>query len=874
MKRRFHSFAVLGQIANWVLIFVALPVLAADTHWSFQPLKRPAVPSVPNKVWAKSPIDHYVLRQLQAAKLQPAKRAAAGALLRRVTYDLTGLPPTAKEVAEFEKDPSPKAFAKVVDRLLASPRYGERWGRHWLDVVRYADTAGENCDMPVDDAWRYRNYVIDAFNADKPFDRFIREQLAGDIIAKTAAKVSPARHSELITATGYLAIARRHGHDAQKDHYLTIEDTIDTLGKSFLGLTIACARCHDHKYDPISAKDYYGLYGIFASTRYAYPGSEGNRPITDLVPLLPHGDLAKQVEAWKMRRAELTAKVAALKKDLAAQSATFTKLASQPRTELAKGIVPIKTEQDFAATVEVKAGEMLQLTIGPRANYGADTTILEWKIETADGKLKWDLTADTLDHLLAGNPHADRHGNAFAWSFLDARKPGVLLTSPVAAVDNHKPLQAWKAAGAGLPQAMVNSGNTPVQAWTSLPPRTFYVHPAADGPVAVAWTSPVTGKVSLKGKVKDGHPFGDGVDWKLEQLKGDFRKAIHQPGQLTQKLAAAEAALQAHAAKEIKMPTAYAVSEEMPDKLKNVALHKRGDPKQPGAMVPRKNLDLLGGQTVSQGSGRLQLAQWIATEQNPLTARVIANRVWMHHFGRGLVSTPNDFGTQGQSPTHPALLDWLATELIRQKWSLKALHRTILLSATYQTAAIDGPAQKLYGAFTPRRLSAEELRDTLLTLSGSLNLAMPEGHPFPKGRGFSQHNPFRANYEHTHRSVYLMVQRIQRRPLMALFDGADPNASTGQRRLSNVPTQALYFLNNEFLHTQAAGFAKSLATEPNRDARIQSAHTRALSRPATPSELDNAREFLTAYTAAADETKAWAAWCRVLLGSNEFLYVE
>ena len=520
--------------------------------------------------------------------------------------------------------------------------------------------------------------------------------------------------------------------------------------------------------------------------------------------------------------------------------------------------MPIKTEQDFADTVEVKAGEMLQLTIGPRANYGADTTILEWQIETADGKLKWDLTADTLDHLLAGNPHADRHGNAFAWSFLDARKPGVLLTSPVAAVDNHKPLQAWKAAGAGLPQAMVNSGNTPVQAWTSLPPRTFYVHPAADGPVAVAWTSPVTGKVSLKGKVKDGHPFGDGVDWKLEQLKGDFRKAIHQPGQLTQKLAAAEAALQAHAAKEIKMPTAYAVSEEMPDKLKNVALHKRGDPKQPGAMVPRKNLDLLGGQTVSQGSGRLQLAQWIATEQNPLTARVIANRVWMHHFGRGLVSTPNDFGTQGQSPTHPALLDWVTTELIRQSGHQGA-HRTIL-EPPRTKPPLSSPAQKLYGAFTPRRFSAEELRDTPLTLSGSLNLAMPEGHPFPKGRGFSQHNPFRANYEHTHRSVYLMVQRIQRRPLMALFDGADPNASTGQRRLSNVPTQALYFLNNEFLHTQAAGFAKSLATEPNRDARIQSAHTRALSRPATPSELANAREFLNAHTAA-DETKAWAA-CR------------
>ena len=860
--------------ALWLFVFCGLHLSADDGHWAFQTPTVPPLPNIKHPHWAQRPLDHFILARLESQQLTPAPRTSKTSLIRRATFDLTGLPPTPEEIASFLADDSPEAFAKVVDRLLASPRYGERWGRHWLDVVRYADTAGENSDMPVDDAWRYRNYVVHAFNADKPFDRFIHEQLAGDIIAKTTAKVSPERYSELITATGYLAISRRHGHDAKKDHYLTIEDTIDTLGKSFLGLTIACARCHDHKFDPISAADYYGLYGIFASTRYAYPGSEGNRPITDLVPLNPSGELAARIAKWKTRKTELEGEVAAIKKEFSKRSAAFVKLATQPRKEWAKGVVPINTEQAFAATVEVRAGEMLQLTVGPRANYGADTTILEWQIETADGKLQWDLTADTLDNLLAGNPHPDRHGNAFAWSFLDARKPGVLLTAPVAAVDNHKPLQAWKAAGAGLPQAMVNSGNAAVQAWTTLLPRTFYVHPAADGPVAVAWTSPVTGKVVLKGLVKDGHPFGDGVDWKLEQLPGDFRAAIRQPAQLTQKLAAAEAALQAHVATELKMPHAYAVSEEMPANVKPVALHKRGDPKHPGAVVPRKNLDLLGGQPVRQGSGRLELAQWIAAPSNTLTARVIANRVWLNHFGRGLVSTPNDFGTQGQPPTHPALLDWLATELVRSKWSLKALHRTIMLSATYQTAAAEGPAQKLYGAFTPRRLSAEELRDTLLSLSGTLNLTMPEGHPFPKGRGFSQHNPFRANYDHAHRSVYLMVQRIQRRPLMAIFDGADPNASTGQRRLSNVPTQALYFLNNEFLHTHAAGFATHLAATPDPAARIRRAHTLALGRPATAAEIAETRDFITAYTAAADEPKAWAAWCRVLLGSNEFLYVE
>jgi hypothetical protein len=857
-----------------VVVVAGFSLEAAESHWAFKSITKSKPPKVKAKAWALSDVDRFVLNRLEAKGLTPVRDAGRHTLLRRATFGLTGLPPTPKEIDAFLQDSSPDAFAKVVNRLLASPRYGERWGRHWLDVVRYADTAGENSDMPVDDAWRYRNYVVEAFNKDKPFDRFISEQLAGDIMAKTRAKISPERYSELITATGYLAISRRHGHDAKKDHYLTIEDTIDTLGKSFLGLTIACARCHDHKFDPISAEDYYGLYGIFASTRYAYPGSEGNRPITDLVPLNPTGELASRIAKWKARKTELEGDVAALKTEAASQSAAFIKLASQSRTELAKGIVEIKTEQAFAAAVEVRAGEMLQLTVGPRANHGADTAIVEWQIETADGKLKWEITADSLDNFLGSNPHPDRHGNAFAWSYLDARKPGVLLANPMANVANHKTLQAWKASG-GLPQAMVNSGNAPVQAWTSLPPRTFYVHPAADGPVAVAWTSPITGKVSLKGKVKDGHAFGDGVDWKLEHLKGDFREVFPKPGQLTKQLSAAEAALKAHVTTEMKMPYAYAVTEEPPANMKNVALHKRGDPKQPGAIVPRKNLGLLGGQPVREGSGRLQLAEWIAAADNPLTARVIANRVWLNHFGRGLVSTPNDFGTQGQSPTHPALLDWLATELIRNKWSLKALHRTIMLSATYQTAAAEGPAQKLYGAFTPRRLSAEELRDTLLTLSGTLDLAMPKGHPFPANRGgLSQHNPFRANYEHQHRSVYLMVQRIQRRPLMAIFDGADPNASTGQRRLSNVPTQALYFLNNDFLHTHAAGFAKELAVTPDTNARIRRAHTLALGRSATPAELAEVREFITAYTAAADESKAWAAWCRVLLSSNEFLFVE
>jgi len=634
--------------------------VAAKDHWSFQTPTAPVIPNVKNRAWPRTDIDRFLLAKLEANDLQPLGQANRLTLIRRATYDLTGLPPTPKEIDAFLNDNSPQAFAAVVNRLLASPRYGERWGRHWLDVVRYADTAGETADFPIDEAWRYRNYVINAFNRDTPFDQFVREQLAGDILAKADESLPPGRFAELITATGYLAISRRHGFDARKDHYLTIEDTIDTIGKSFLGLTIACARCHDHKYDPISAKDYYGLYGIFASTRYSFPGSESSPQAADMVPLSNTKELLDRMEAWNKEKAELEKQIAEAKKQ------------------------PDDKKETAIQSAEKKLAELME---------------------------------------------------------------------------NQK---------------------------------------------------------------KIAHAYG--------AVEGD---------------------------------------------IVNEKLHKRGDPKTTGGEVPRKNINLLGGQKVTGGSGRLQLANWIANAGNPLTARVIVNRIWLHHFGRGLVSTPNDFGTQGQAPTHPGLLDWLAVKFVQSGWSIKDLHRLIMNSASYQAVAAAGPGQKLYGAFRPRRLSAEELRDTLLALGLALDCSTPAGHPFPEKRKFTQHTPFRANYENNHRSVFLMTQRIQRRPIMALFDGADSNASTGQRRLSNVPTQALYFMNNEFMHAQANALAKRLAKlSPDSTRRIQRAHRLALGRPATEREVVDAAGFITAYSAASDEAKAWDTWCRVLLSSNEFLYVN
>ena len=600
--------------------------------WSFQPVGNPAVPAVKDIVWPLSPVDHFILARLEAKGLKPAPNADRRTLIRRATFDLVGLPPTPEEVSAFLADRSPDAFARVVDRLLASPAYGERWGRHWLDVVRYADTAGETADFPVPEAYLYRNYVINAFNRDKPYDRFLREQIAGDILAHDAPRE---RYAELVTATGFLAVSRRFGFDPQNYQHLTIQDTIDTLGQSVLGLSLGCARCHHHKFDPVTLADYYALYGIFDSTRYAFPGSEERKRPADFPSLLP----------------------------------------------------PAETE---------------------------------------------------------------------------AR-----------------------------------------------------------------------------------------------------RKAKQS------------------------IPVAYAVAE---GKSHNARIHRRGEPRQPGDEVPRRFLDILGGDPLppgEKGSGRLQMAEWLTRSSNPLTARVMVNRIWQHHFGVGLVATPNDFGTRGRRPTHPALLDYLARRFVTGGWSIKALHRLILLSRTYQLSSerpprleAADPANELHGHYERRRLDAETIRDALLAVGGNLDRSRGGAHPFPPvGKwGFTQHNPFTAVYPSNRRSVYLMTQRLKRHPFLALFDGPDPNASTAQRIDTTVPTQALFMMNDPFVHEQSAGFARRIlaAAAEDRD-RLAWAYEVALARRPSAEEAREALDFLRRYRqllGRGGEAQAWAAFARTLLARNEFLFVD
>jgi hypothetical protein len=830
----------------------------AKKWWAFQPIRKVQVPRSP----FKNPIDAFLF-----AKQSPTAPADRRTLIRRVTYDLTGLPPTMAEVEAFEKDASPDAFAKVVDRLLASPHYGERWGRHWLDLVRYADTAGENSDHPVPHAWRYRNWVIDAFNADKPYDEFLREQIAGDILA---AQGPPEKHAARIVATGFLAMARRFDHDSDTSMHLTHEDGIDTLGKALLGLTLGCARCHDHKYDAVSAKDYYALYGILASSKFSFPGCEAKQQPRDMVPLVTPAEWDRTVKPHRERMAKIEAEIRTTGEESRKRSDAVQAAWAKARQPLSNGAIPDGGDKRFDCETEVKPGEMLLLSILPLKNHGADTTLVELEIVDESKKTKWSATDDLLDDFLAGNPHADRQGNKSVWWMLDVRNRPTLLPEPLKDFLNKPGLNIWR--NGDTPSVLVNAAKTEAQVWTKLPARSLFAHPAPDGNVALGWLSPIAGKVKITGRIKDAHPGGpDGVGWVLERFAVDVRNefaAIAEVGPRRAELERQRAELMRSAPKQ---DVAYAVVEGTPADAK---MHLRGDPEKLGEVVPRRWLEVLGGMKVTSGSGRLDLANWIASKDSPLTARVMVNRIWLHHFGKGLVPTPNDFGTRGVAPTHPELLDWLASEFVASGWRVKAMHRTILLSQAYQQSA--------HAMLPRRRLSAEEIRDSLLVAGGALDREPAQAHPFPPESAWSytQHVPFGTFFETTKRSVYLVNVRNRRHPFLGLFDGADPNATTPERPATTVPTQALFFLNDPFFHAMAGKLAERVRTKPEAE-RVDELFRIALQRSPKPKDRVFAAEFLKEYgselkdvSAEKRDGAAWAALARVLLASNEFLFVE
>lgn len=870
------------ELANW---------------WSFQPLKSVAVPSVdPSQV--RNDVDRFLKVRLDAQGLTPSPEADRRTLIRRATYDLTGLPPTIQEVEAFVNDNRPTAYECLIERLLQSPHYGERWGRHWLDLVRYADTAGENTDHPIPDAWRYRNWVIDALNKDLPYDQFVREQLAGDLIH---AGDPPEQYAAGVISTGFLAIARRFDHDSDKHMHLTFEDTIDTMGRAFLGLSVACARCHDHKYDPISAGDYYALYGILNSTRFSFPGCEAKQQPRDMVPLLPPGEWARVVEPFDQQVAAIESQ---MKQVAEAQQGLANELkasASNSTRPLAQGVISDGGSQTFESvagplleSIDVKAGQMILLTIDPQGNYGADTTVVEWEIAEQGGTQRtWNLTRDLVGDFLSGNPHADSLGNAGVWAFFDPRGGLNLLSEPIRELMGKPGLQVWR--NGDNPAVFVNSTKESIAAWTTLPAQTVFVHPASDGAVAIGWVSPIEGKVRVTGRVADGHPTGpNGVGWSLELISADSGKTMKQLAEFSGQRAQLATKRSEMAAQAPRRDVGYSVAEGT---IANARIQLRGDPEKLGDEVPRRWLERFGGQQIPEGagSGRLQLAQWITDPANPLVARVMVNRIWQHHFGKGFVPTPNDFGTRGALPTHPELLDWLAGQFLESGWSIKAMHRLIMQSAAYRRGSVGltqalqenalsiDPNNALYWRFDRRRLTAEELRDSLLVASRQIDLLPGEAHPIPAAStwSYSQHVPFAGVSETDKRSVYQMTLRNRRPPFMSLFDGADPNATTPQRQVTTVPTQSLYFMNDPFFHAQAEKVARRTLNQADTDKRLDQLFEIVFQRLPEATERDAAAAFLTRYAEAVADLPAadqpiaiWSALTRVLLSSSQFLYVD
>jgi hypothetical protein len=651
--------------------------------WSFQPVKRVAPPKVKRGSWPQSAIDQFILSALEKRNLQPAKQADKHALLRRATFDLTGLPPTPQEIEAFLADQSPDAFATVIDRLLSSAHYGERWGRHWLDVVRYTDSfdariiTGDLNTMDVTEAYRYRDWVVSAFNEDLPYDQFIVHQIAGDLIPPA----SPGGINVAgILATGMLAIGNWGGGDADKEKLLTdiADDQVDVVSRAFLGITMACARCHDHKFDPFTTEDYYGLAGIFFSTHIlADPGPKTNGPPMLRIPLVPAAEAERQKRALE--------RIAYLEKEIKKASVG-------------------KPSKGFAGA--------------------------------------------------------------------SAQEPG---------------LDALRAELEKLTKTTI----TPA-------------------------------------------PFANGAQ------EGGCPQSPHAG-------------------------------------ISDVHVHIRGRYDRLGSLVPRRFPAILTGDSDPpslQGSGRMELARWIASPDNPLTARVMVNRIWQHHFGEGIVRTPGNFGKLGEAPTNPELLDYLARLFVQSGWSIKAMHRAIMLSTVYQQSCIPesdtlraDPENRLFGRMNRRRLEAEELRDSLLAVAGRLDATMG-------GRATRDFNMPR-------RSLYLMTIRSDRSTFRELFDAADPTAINDKRVVSTVAPQALFLLNHPFTLAQAKTLVARLLDDSSSDdsARIAKLYSLLFARSPTKGEIAIGQAYLARVggESGSRQKKADAAWlqyCQVLVCANEFIYVD
>ena len=822
-------------------------------HWAFLPIRRPAIPLVRNAAWVANPIDNFILAGLDAKGLTPNPAADRVHLLRRVTYDLTGLPPTPKEVDAFLADQSPGAYAAVVDRLLKSPRYGEKWARHWLDLVRYAETNSYERDNPKPNVWRFRDYVIRSFNENKPFDRFLREQLAGDEM--------PNPGPDQLIATGFyrLGIWDDEPSDREQARYDGLDDIVTTVSQSMLGLTLDCARCHAHKIDPIQHQDYYRFLAFFRNIsdyRNGGPGDEA--PIYDAGATKENA--VRQMKKLEDRKAAIRDRLAALEAEVQKASPK----ANVPQRPDVEELVyryyrdswdrlPVFDSLKFETTGPLPSG---YFDLAPRDRNDTFGFVYEGSLVVPKaGSYTFFLDSDDGSRLLIGGKKIAEHDGIH----------GVGLEK-TATLD-------------------LAAGRHPI--------RLEYFQKHNGFGLYVAWSGPGFERRMLSAVPGEKNSSGDFFSFFRKSAPAVLGKAKYAEYQrLKKELDGLKDALPDGAAR------ALVVTENGTSAPETFVL-LRGNPASHGPKVEPGFPTVLGAADpkvaakLHSTGRRTALADWITSPQNPLTARVIANRVWQQHFGRGIVRSPNNFGTQGDRPTHPELLDWLATELVEHGWDLQHLHRLILASNTYRMSSTGrpealkaDPTNDLFWRVDMRRLSAEEIRDSILAVSGDLNETMFGPSVFPEipkevlagqsvpGRGWKA-SPIAEQHR---RSVYVHVKRSLLLPILDAFDLAETDRTTPTRFASTQPTQALLMLNSDFVQKQSANFAARLKREAGTElrAQVRLGLRLCMSRSPTDAEIDRGVHLVTELRdedhATADESLRY--FCLMAINLSEFMYVD
>ena len=940
--------------------------------WSFRPVARPALPEVRNTGWGRTGMDRFVLARLEGEGLEAPAEADRRTLLRRVTFDLTGLPPAPAQIESFLSDTAPGAFRRVVERLLGSPHYGERWGRHWLDLVRWAETNGHEFDNNKLDAWRFRDYVIESFNSDLPYNVFLQEQIAGDLLPPRLSADGAYYVNPIASGMHWLWEVLNSPTDSVKARADQIDNQIDVLTKATQGLTVDCARCHDHKFDPIPAADYYSLFGILRSTQMSETCIDSPRR-------------AGEIRAAAGRIAAINARIAVLlgsarsaaweglaERLVAASKAARPESADSLEAELAyAGNEPSHPLYPFAKAAQ-------SLASGDAPEFGTLLAALRlemagWAAKAARSHPLWGDRGDKI--------FEDFEGGFGRWAVSGAG----FGAGPVRAVPPAQPAgghwgPALAASWGGGAEALVGSlttekfrmpakyvhvrlaGARHARKLKEDAPLRFTVvadehksgHAMPDGTGRLHWHTVAmtkergricsieivdrdrTGSIAVDrivfSSAPEPPPIAGPVNARIlgllanetirslpdlalayESLARDLSAGARGPaddallgailGQAKLEQAAAlldgadlrrysELAARRDRLDRALPPSSFAMSSRDWQPADS-PIHVRGNHKNPGAIAPRQFLRVIAGSEQAPlrgGSGRLEMAQWIASEKNPLTARVMANRVWHHHFGRGIVASPDNFGRLGARPTHPGLLDFLAGTFMASGWSVKDLHREIVLSSTYRAASapsekasLADPSNLLLSHFPVRRLEAEAIRDSLLAVSGSLDPAVggpgvpPHISEYQDGRGKPASGPLDGLGR---RSVYLQVRRNFLPPLFLAFDYPLPISTEGRRGVSAVASQALLMLNNQFVNEQSERWAeRTLRAHPSARERIEDMYLRAYGRPPTASELSEIEEFLSSQSRlrdlpGPDDRAVWASFAHALFNTAEFLFVR